>query len=79
MNNVGEAWLLRILGDGNLFGRGQRRSKRVLREFSRVGIQDGVMGVSLALFHKVDTLSADFHSIDKRLGCEWVRQALQRE
>ena len=37
------------------------------------------MGVSLALLHKVDTLSADFHSIDKRLGREWVRQALQRE
>ena len=37
------------------------------------------MGVSLPLPHKVDTLSADFHSIDKRFGREWVRQALQRE
>jgi hypothetical protein len=37
------------------------------------------MGVSLALSHKVDTLSADFHSIDKRLCRERVRQALQRE
>jgi hypothetical protein len=37
------------------------------------------MGMSLVLFHKVDTLGADFHSIDERLGREWVRQALQRE
>jgi hypothetical protein len=37
----------------------------MLREFSRVGILDGVMGMSLPLLHKVDTLSADFHSIDK--------------
>jgi hypothetical protein len=37
------------------------------------------MGVSLALLHQVDTLSADLHSIYKHLGREWFRQALQRE
>jgi hypothetical protein len=37
------------------------------------------MGVSLPLFYQVDTLRTDFHAIDQRLGCEWVRQALQRK
>jgi hypothetical protein len=37
------------------------------------------MGMSLTLFHEIDTLSADFHSIHKRFSRERVRQALQRE
>lgn len=37
------------------------------------------MSVSLALFYQVDTLRADFNTIDERLGREWVRQALQGE
>ncbi len=47
-----------------------------LGEFSRVGIQDGFVGMSLALLHEVDALCADFHSIDERLGREGVGQAL---
>jgi len=37
------------------------------------------MGMSLSLFHQIDTLRADFHAVDERLGREWVRQALQGE
>jgi hypothetical protein len=73
------ARLVCILGDRDLFGCGRLRSKPVLRIFSRIGIHDGVMGVSLALFDKVHTLRANFHAIDKHLGREWVRQALQGE
>jgi hypothetical protein len=56
--------LVCILGDRYLLGRRWLRSEPVLREFSRVGIQDGVMGVPLLLLHKVDTLCADFYTID---------------
>jgi len=35
--------------------------------------------MSLSLFHQIDTLRADFQSIDERLGCKRVRQTLQRE
>ncbi len=35
------------------------------------------MGMSLLVLHKIDTLCADFHSIDTCRGREWVRQALQ--
>jgi hypothetical protein len=37
------------------------------------------MGMSLPLLYKVDTLRADFYSIDPRHGRKWVRQALQRK
>lgn len=49
----------------------------MLREFSRVWIENRVMGVSLALLDEIDTLRADFNSIDQCLGGERVRQALQ--
>ena len=51
----------------------------MLREFTRVGIENGVMGMALPLLHKLDALRADFHSIDTCCGREWVRQALQLE
>ena len=37
------------------------------------------MGMSLPLLYKVDTLRADFYSIDPRHGRKGVRQALQRK
>jgi hypothetical protein len=37
------------------------------------------MGMALPLLDKVDTLSADFHSIDPRRRRKGVWQSLQRE
>ncbi len=71
--------LVRIFGDRDFFGRGRLRGESVLGKFSRVGIHDGVMSVPLALFHQLDTLCANFHSIDQCFGRERFWQTLQRK
>jgi hypothetical protein len=37
------------------------------------------MGVPLALFHQLDTLRTDFHTIDQGFGRERFWQTLQRK
>ena len=66
-----ECRLFRILGDRYLLGSwapGERAGAGRILVSRDSG---GIMSVSLSLLHKVHALSADFHSIDRRLGREW--------